>query len=60
MTPSAHLYLGDHGVSKEGRHYLTPELKSENELDWWIDTLIDELEKARKQGKKKFGEAKRK
>ncbi len=60
LNPSVHLYLGNHGVSKDGRHYLTAECKSESELDTCIDLLIKDLNEARTKVRSKFKEYYRK
>lgn len=49
--PNIYIALGDHGV-KESMPLLTPQMVP-SEIDYNIDNLISELEKLRKEAKKK-------
>ncbi|NKC16974.1 MAG: hypothetical protein GKR94_33695 [Gammaproteobacteria bacterium] len=55
FKPFSYIALGDHGV-KDNYHLLTPQLL-ESEVDGNIDYLITELEKIRKQAKRKYKKA---
>jgi len=53
--PVCYIALGDHST-KDGYHLLTPQLV-QSEIDSNIDYLISELEKIRKEAKRKYKNA---
>ena len=54
--PFAYVILGDHCIKEDKYQLLTPQLM-ESEVDANIDYLINELEKVRKEAKRKFKKA---
>jgi len=52
FKPICYVALGDHGI-RDGNPLLTPQLV-EPEIDSQIDYLINELEKIRKEAKRKY------
>ena len=46
--------LASHSTDERGRIHLTPLLASEGEVDYWIDQLIEDLNKSRKAAKREL------
>lgn len=46
--------LGEHGVAEDGTRTLTPNCVTEKEVDYWVDTLIRELQELRTRAKQKL------
>ncbi|MBV6504754.1 MAG: hypothetical protein ILNGONEN_00306 [Syntrophorhabdaceae bacterium] len=54
MNPTAKIYLKKYSSNESGRIFITPVLASPNEVDYYIDSLISDLDKIRKIAKRKF------
>ena len=50
--PFAHLELNGYSKDDKGRILLSPSLAADSEVDFWINHLIEQLEKARKEAKR--------
>lgn len=53
-SPYGYLYVAKGNLDDRGFQQLSPEIRSENELDFEIDALTKDLEEIRRIGKKKF------
>ena len=59
IIPVTYLYLSSFAKDDNNNILLSPQLMSDNEIDDFVDSLIRQLEKKRKEAKKEIGRQKR-
>jgi hypothetical protein len=60
FTPFANIWLSQRSADSEGRILLSPQLRTDREIDESVDRLIEQLETVRKKAKKELRETKEK
>ncbi len=58
FSPYLNIYLSEHFSGSEGYKLLSPKLMTDKEIDEAVDSLIMQLEKARKKAKSKLKKVK--
>ena len=58
LSPFSHLELTQYSRDGQGHVHLSPQLMTDSEVDYWVDNLIEQLEKARRKAKRDLKRAK--